>query len=308
MKCPNVGPRARLAAAALAASCLGAPAAQATETGVPTYPPGVAKFDTAAFPRYPGLYLQFQSSYSSANRLNDTNGDQLPFDFRSRVAAEAIRFIYVYEGQIAGATAVSQVITPFLSLDVELDTGGFGFDERRLSLGDVTVSPLILDWKLDERNYISLGLDLVLPTGSYSTSRNVNVGKNYFAAQPVVGYKYVDPNGLEAGALARLSFNGENPDTDYKSGTEFTIDYAVGWNMGQWKPGLVGFYYKQIADDKRAGVTVGDGNRGESFGIGPSVTYTFPDHSFLRASVIAETSAKNKSQGASLSVDYAFKF
>lgn len=302
------GPRTRLAAAALAALYLGTTAVQATETGVPTYPPGVAKFDTAAFPPYSGLYLQFQTSYSSSGRLNDANGDKLPIDFRSRVAAEAIRFIYVHDFQIAGATAVSQVITPFVSLDVGLDTGSFGFNSKRVGLADVTVSPLILDWKLDEKNFFSLGLDLVVPTGSYSPTRPVNVGKNFFAAQPVMGYKYVDPEGLEAGALARLSINGTNPDTDYKSGTEFTVDYAVGWNMGQWKPGIAGFYYKQISDDKQNGVKVGDGNRGEAFGIGPSITYTFPDHSFVRASVISETYAKHKSQGTTLSVDYAFKF
>lgn len=308
MKRPNTGPRNRLLAAVLAPLCLAAPMAQATETGVPTYPAGAGKFDTAAFPSYPGLYLQFQSSYSDAGRLNGPDGDRLPLSYDAKVMAEAIRAIYVHDFQIAGATVVSQVITPFLHLDVALDAGGFAFDEQRLGLGDITVSPLILDWKLGAHSHVAAGVDLVLPTGAYSVSRHVNTGKNYFAVQPVLGYKYSDPDGFEAGALARLSINGTNKATDYRSGTELTVDYGIGWHMGAWKPGLVGFFYKQISDDRQAGVKVGDGNRGQSFGIGPSITYTFPDHSFVRASLITETYARNKSQGSTLGIDYAFKF
>ena len=69
-------------------------------------------------------------------------------------------------------------------------------------------------------------------------------------------------------------FNGKNHRTNYKSGQEFSMDYAAGYSLTPtWQAGVSGYAYRQVTDDKVNGNTVPGGNRGRAFGIGPYIRY-----------------------------------
>ena len=60
--------------------------------------------------------------------------------------------------------------------------------------------------------------------------------------EPVLAVSYVDPNGLNIDAKTMYDFNLRNKATDYRSGQELHVDYAVGWGLGNgWVLGVGGY-------------------------------------------------------------------
>jgi hypothetical protein len=74
-----------------------------------------------------------------------------------------------------------------------------------------------------------------------------------------------------------------NPDTNYKTGSIVDVDFAVSEHIGRWQIGAAGYYLRQLADDRRSGVTVApDGRRAEVLSVGTVVNYDIPE---ARASI-----------------------
>ncbi len=287
-------------AAALSATALCQ--VQAAENGNTQYSPGSAQFFAASIPPYPGLYFLSQTNYFTADRTNDSNGDRVPIDFEVKALAETFRFLYVSDIEIGGAQLWGQLVVPVVHLDMSLPFG----DDTTLGLADITTS-VGLAWHPDRNNTFVVGVDVALPTGQYDASDIANIGVNHWSVQPTLGYHYLDSQGLEVGATARLIFNTENTDTDYTSGTEFVLDYAVGWNFDKWRVGAVGYYLQQISDDSGPGVAA-DGHRGKGFAIGPSISYSFNPGMQVSASWQHDVFAENRAQGNAVWVNFATKF
>lgn len=276
--------------------------ALAAESGNTQYSPGSAQFFAGGVPPFPGLYFLSQTSYFTADRTNDSNGDRTPIDFKAKAFAETMRFLYVSDLEVGGAQVWGQLVVPVVHLDLSLPFG----EDTSFALADIT-STIGLAWHLDQKNSIVFGVDVAMPTGQYDTSDIANVGVNHWSFQPTLGYHYSDPQGLEVATTARLIFNTRNTDTDYKNGTELVIDYAVGWNMGPWRLGAVGYYLQQLTDD--TGPTApSDGHRGKGFALGPSVTYSFDPGHQVSASWQHDLVAENRTQGDTFWVNFAAKF
>jgi len=63
--------------------------------------------------------------------------------------------------------------------------------------------------------------------------------------------------------------NTENSDTDYKTGTEFHVDFVANQFLSDtFALGVRGYYYDQLTGDSGAGAKLGD-YKSESFGFGP---------------------------------------
>ena len=106
--------------------------------------------------------------------------------------------------------------------------------------------------------------------------------------------------GWEASIAAGLTFNGENDDTDYDSGTEFHLEAGISKTFQNgFLLGLAGYYYNQITDDKGAGAP-SDGFQGEVTAIGPALAYTINVGKIsiaLRARYYREFNADNRLEG-----------
>lgn len=287
-------------AAALSATTLCQ--AQAAENGNTQYSPGSPQFFAAGIPPYPGLYFLSQTNYFTADRTNDSNGDRVPIDFEVKALAETFRFLYVSDIEIGGAQLWGQLVVPVVHLDMSLPFG----QDTTLGLADITTS-VGLAWHPDRNNTFVVGVDVAMPTGKYDVSDIANIGVNHWSVQPTVGYHYSDPQGLEVATTARLIFNTENTETDYKSGTEFVWDYAVGWNFDKIRLGAVGYYLEQFTDDTGP-TAAADGHRGKAFAIGPSVTYSFTPGMQISASWQHDVVAENRAQGDAVWVNFATKF
>jgi len=291
----------RLASAMIMISA-GAVAAHAAENGNTQYAPGASQFFAGSIPPYEGFYFLLQTSYFSSDRTNDSHGHEIPIDFHVDAAVETIRFLYVSDVRIGDAQLWGQFVLPVIHLDLST---AFASDTA-FAPGDATAT-IGLAWHPDQAQTFVLGLDVGIPTGNYDKDDFANTGLNHWSLQPTAAYHNFDPQGVELAVAARVIFNGENTDTNYRSGNEFVLDYAAGWNFDKIKVGATGYYLKQFSDDTGPGVAA-DGHRGEGFAIGPSLTYSFNPAMQLSASWQHDVLAENRAQGDAIWVNFATKF
>lgn len=283
-------------AAAAALAVLATASAHAKEGG-DQYPNGAENWFAGAVPP-PGQYLINYFGYYEG-KLKDGDGDKvrLPDGSNPEVSAwfESLRYVYVTEQKLFGADWAWHVIVPIVHQS--LDIGPLGGEASVTGLGDVTIDPIILAWHGPEWHFAT-GLDINLPLGVYDKhDSRKSIGANYWSFEPIFAASYLGASGWEVSAKFMYNIKTENEDTDYQSGDEFHMDYLVGKHVGDWSFGLSGYYLKQVTDDEQYGRTVGDGNRGEVFAIGPSIKYQTKGGTHFIGQWQHESSVENRFQG-----------
>lgn len=285
----------------------------ATEGGGSSYPAGSSMHLSGAMPPDPGFYGVVIPSYFSATRMNDGDGDKVKFPggFKVEAASLVHRSFYVWDTKILGANLASQAVTALVKLDSDIAH----HKDKDAGLADITISPAILGWHFGQNLTLVLGYDVVVPVGKYDSSRSLNVGRNYWSHNIVTGLAYIDRNGLTFQISPRLLINQKNNDTDYKSGTEFEMDFVAGWSFGPLNLGVAGYYYKQLSDDEVGGAKIRanplagifeNGNRGEAFAIGPKASYFFGPATGT-ISWQPDLYSKNRTQGNTVWAHLAYK-
>jgi len=154
-------------------------------------------------------------------------------------------------------------------------------ESKQHNLGDPGLD-LAIGWHKDDflgKEGLSLdyapGLFVVAPWGKYERQEVLNAGRYRWTIQPNFSYTLLyEPTGIELSQRTMYAINLKNDRTDYNSGDEFHLDWALGKRFGNgWQAGLFGFFYKQITADDGRGATLGD-LKGKSWGIGPIIQYS----------------------------------
>lgn len=263
----------------------------ATESGGSSYPMGAENYMSGAMPP-PGFYGIVYSSHYDADSLRGNDGEKLPVDFRVRASSIDPRFIWVTDQQILGGTLALHTIMPLVDLKVDLN----GQSQSKQGLGDMTFGAA-LGYHLTDKLHAIVALDIMAPTGEYDRHDLANIGRNYWDIQPVLALSYIDPEGLNADAKIMYDFNLKNHATDYTSGQEFHVDYAIGWGLGKgWVVGAGGYVYQQTTDDRQQGERI-ENNKGRAFAIGPSIKYASSKGWFLTAKWQQESKVQNRAKG-----------
>ena len=140
-----------------------------------------------------------------------------------------------------------------------------------------------------------------VPVGSYDAGRLANIGTNHWSVDAGGGYTYLNTKtGREFSAVAGLTYNFENPDTDYQNGIDAHLDWGASQFLSeQWHVGLVGYFYYQITGDSGAGAVLGD-FKSRVNAIGPQVGYLFKiggKDAYLNLKGYWEFGAKNRPEG-----------
>jgi hypothetical protein len=269
--------------------------AQATEGGGSTYASGGDNFLLGAVPP-PGLYvLQFANFYSSTRSI-DNNGNARPIPgFSVHGNVLATRIVWSTPYQLLGGNLVMHTILPIANLSVEAG----GSSQTKTGIADVTFGPAIAN-HYSEHLHSVYGFDLVAPTGAYNKNDLTNIGRNYWSLQPLFAMSYTDKNGFNGDFKATLNLNQTNSATQYRSGTEFNLDYAAGYSVARdWVAGVSGYWYRQVKDDSQNGVTVANA-RGRAMAIGPSVKYDNGRGFILTAKVQREVAVRNRTEGTAI--------
>ena len=263
------------------AALLIAPALRATENGGGAYPNGAEGFLTGLVPPPPGMYLIDYALYYGADSFKDGNGDSIPGDFDLEIWGNVLRLINVTDTKILGAQWVQHIFIPVLSVDVTTPGGS----DDKIGLGDLIVDPIVLAWH-GKNWHCAAGVDVYVPVGEYDENDLANIGRNYWTIEPVFAVTYLNEQGCEASAKFMYDINLENDDTNYESGDEFHVDFALGHRLDNWILGAGGFYYKQIGDDDGTVLTpagpadAGD-NKGQAIGLGPQLGYQHKGMTFI---------------------------
>lgn len=169
------------------------------------------------------------------------------------------------------------------NVDFEGTVGPLSEKESTEGLGDIQIVPLGVIWNKDYFHF-SLAESITAPSGQYDKTQVVNVGRNYWGFETVLGFTWLEEKrGHEVSFTACYTFNTENKDTDYQTGDEFHLDYTLAQFFSQeLAAGAVGYIYRQTTDDSGSGYdTLSNmlgkdlnGYKSKGAGIGPAVMWS----------------------------------
>ena len=285
-------------------------AAEAAESATSFYLLG-SKGAMAGFIPPPGTYLMDTNYYYSGSAdgraalgvtlrktgVKDTGGVALNLEADVSVDAKAYfqmpSAIWVLPTPVLGGNLGFGLTTPIGWKDVNADIAAratltlgpplsvtipagrdFAFDDQNGAFGDPVLASFI-GWHQGNLHW-NVGTLINVPLGQWDTGQLANLGFNHWAFDINGAVTWADPkSGLDLSAATGITFNTENPDTHYKSGTDFHIELAAMQSLSkQLAIGVTGYYYKQITGDSGAGALLGD-FKGQIAAIGPAVTYNF---------------------------------
>ena len=158
---------------------------------------------------------------------------------------------------------------PFIAgRPIDIDSGVTGF-------GDM-LPQVYLKWNEGVHNFMIYGFGDI-PVGAYQSTRLANLGIGHGVADGGAGYTYLDTTtGHEFSAVAGLTYNLENPSTNYQNGVDFHLDWAASQFLSkQFLVGVVGYLYQEVGCDSGSGDHVGC-FQSRVVGLGPQVGYLFP--------------------------------
>jgi hypothetical protein len=235
---------------------------------------------------------------------------------KADVAIDVFSVLWAAPGKVLGGTFGVGVLAPvgYQRVDANINarsaltfpngtvlqrSNSIGVTDETVAFGDPLVTAFI-GWNSGNWHWKLTGL-LNIPVGTYSKPNLVNMGFNRWAADLTGALTWLDPKtGFEVSVAPGFTFNGENPDTNYKSGTEFHLEAAVMQHFSKaFAIGVAGYHYRQITGDSGSGAVLGD-FKGEVTAIGPNLTYNFvvgktPVFTSLRW--MHEFNAKNRLEG-----------
>ena len=160
-------------------------------------------------------------------------------------------------------------------IDTTLQAGRhFDFDDSSTKFGDPVLNALI-GWHEGNWHW-NIGALVNVPIGAWSNDSISNIAFNHWGLDTTAAVTWLDPKiGFEVSSASGFTFNWENPDTDYKTGTEFHVEWALLQHFSKrFALGLLGYHYQQVTGDSGAGARLGD-FKGRVTALGPVLTYGF---------------------------------
>jgi hypothetical protein len=287
--------------------------AHAVENGSPVVPPGVYDFGAGMLPPPTEMgAVGLRVAGARAKQARDGGGNRSPAVPDLEVTSYSLALIKMTNVTLWGAKYGWGAVVPYLdmSLDLTVPTPGgpLVLSGRNRSVGDVSLMPVLLQWVPSPGLFTNFQLAVQAPTGAYDKNRLINAGTNYWSVIPSFGITSISHGGFEVSSNFQVTLNGRNRDPDYRSGSEYQQDFAVGQHIGPWTIGLGGYYHHQLNDDSAPGLL--DGNRKRVAALGPAVNF-FEAGSGLPAvwaHVYKEFAARNTAQGTHFAVRAAWSF
>ena len=297
-----------LACATLALTLGLSPAAQAGEGGTSHIMPGANATLVDLPPTSPGgffkpMFINYRGDASAT--IPTAAGIVANLDAEANTLA--LGGGYGFETTVlGGAHYAVAAFLPYTWLSISGNSqalGGIGIENSVNGIGDMTVVPVLLGWKVDNWQYDFL-LPIYAPTGSYETGRLGNTGLNYWTFDPIVGAAYSNAKtGFNAAAHLGYAINTENNDTQYKSGNVLHLDASVQQivplGSGFATIGAEAWYFQQVTCDSGAGATLGC-FKGRTAGIGPVLGYIQPvgkEKLLFEAKWLPELDTENRLKG-----------
>lgn len=202
----------------------------------------------------------------------------------------AASLAYIWDTGQSSWNFASVALLPFDQIDASADLT-VGSSTARVKdsdsgLFDMTFVPVVASYHVSPIEHWSFALYISAPTGSYTKGQLANNSLNNWTFAPAVGYTHLFQDGtLELSALAAVDLYTRNDATDYQNGSVFRLDAMLTKHLANgWAVGLVAGWLHQIDDDTGPTADRLGGFKGQSMGLGPSISYT---HHFSKTSNVS---------------------
>ncbi len=284
--------------------------AAADEAGVSFWLPGqYGSF--AATPTNPGWSIEdtyYHASADASRGISFSRGGGIQAGMTSPSDYFMFTPTYAFATPIFGAQAALGATLLYgrntTSVSAALTGSGgtvlTGFNSDQIyGFGDLTPTAS-LKWTSDVHNFMVYTTANV-PVGAYQANRLASLGIGHWAADGGVGYTYLDEAaGIEASVVFGLTYNFINPYTQYQSGTDAHLDWAISPYLNdKFHVGAVGYFYNQVTGDSGPGARLGD-FKSRVAGIGPQIGFFMPffgREGYLNFRVYYEFDASNRLEG-----------
>lgn len=294
----------RFIVAAAALSAL-AGEARAVDLQLPPVNLGDTNFQDAI--AYPGWLVEELVTYYHANQFKDYRGKDRPGSNRLTAVSAVTHVAWISNFRLLGGFYGAEVLVPLVHLDFDTD---FGPNDQDQGLGDISVSPLFIQWpeyKLFDMPFFQrLNLLFKLPTGDYSRHSAVNVGSNVYSFNPYYAFTLVPTSRLEFSSRLYYLWNSENDEPFYRfraensqPGQAVHANVAASYEiLNGLRLGVAGYALYQITDDKLDGDDQPN-SRERVFGVGPGLKYKIDTWAMYLNSYY-EFGAENRPEGVKL--------
>jgi hypothetical protein len=252
--------------------------ARATEYAFSTYGLGQNAFGAGVTPP-PGTYVTAVTGVYSGEIGSSVDFGHVVINAGAKVDffTSGLNVLYVPPSKLFGGNLGLSVTVPAGFIDVAATVGVGPLTASRQvdgwGLGDIT-SKAQIGWQRGDLSY-TLYVQAVAPTGKYETGFSPIIGLNRPGIDTGGAFTWVDKaTKLQVNGAAGVTFNFENPATDYQSGNEFHFEWAIGRELSPGLVvGIVGYDYRQLTADSGAGAVLGP-FEGRVDAIGPGLSYT----------------------------------
>jgi hypothetical protein len=258
----------------------------------------------------PGVYLQNDVYFYSGSADADRDlpiGGKVVAKIDANAYIDLVTAIWSTEVQMLGGNLAFVGTLPFGGQDVTASASipnvglGASIDDDVFTFGDPVLGASI-GWHSGDFHW-TVGTLVNVPIGDYQQGEIANVAFNRWGADFSAAATWLNPaTGLDISGGIGVTFNGENPATDYRTGTEFHAEWAISQNFNEaFSAGVVGYYYHQLTGDSGAGAMLGD-FKGQVAALGLTAGYNFKVAETpvsFRAKIYREFSARNRLEGTS---------
>jgi hypothetical protein len=244
-----------------------------------------SKTSMAGFLPPPGTYVQDLNYVYSGSAdvalafggINITGGSNADVYYKVPLA------IWVKSEKVLGGNVAFTMAAPIGWKDVSARaslTGPGGaivagkLQDDGTNFGDPVVGAMV-GWHRGNWHW-NIATQVNIPVGYWKKGNLASIGFNRWAFDTSAAVTHLDlTTGLELSAAGGFTFNLENPDTDYKTGTEFHFEFGAVQNFSkQFAIGLNGYFYQQVQGDSGTGATLGS-FKGRTLALGPVINWSF---------------------------------
>jgi hypothetical protein len=312
---------AHLACLLATLSCLSLPGtAAADEGGVSFWLPGqYGSF--AAVPSEPGWSFEgsyYHASADDSRGISFQRGGAIQTGMTSPSDLFMFTPTYAFKTRIFGAQAAfgTTILYGKNATSVsETSAGPRGTtlstsnSDEVLGFGDIYPTAT-LKWSKDVHNFMVYATTGI-PVGAYQPNRLSALGIGHWAADGGVGYTYLNEKaGIEGSVVFGLTYNFINPYTQYQSGTDAHLDWALSpFLTDKFHAGVVGCIYNQITGDSGLGAQLGD-FKSRVVGIGPQIGFFIPffdRESYLNLRAYYEFDTRNRLDGLNAFITFSIE-
>jgi hypothetical protein len=238
------------------------------------YLPGLVGDILVAVPPEPGLAVVGSAYVQTGSVGTAVLQGAVDLDLDLDIALGIVGATYSFETPWIGGIYTVGLAIPFGYADLEAEILGPGGAPRSVSddsfnISDIALTPIQINWSRGNFSF-RFAETIIAPTGAYDVDKAVNLGRNYWGFDTTAASTYFNEDiGTEVSIAPGILFNSRNDDTNYKTGTEFHLDFTANQFLFEsFAIGVRGYFYRQVTGDSGSGAVLG-GFKGEAVGVGP---------------------------------------